>query len=131
MHVYGADEKIYSAPTDQCYSPEALTDAGEAGGANRSFIQGAGFESVILYRDKYTPVHVDPYILAHLRLGHYSGEYIRRLLDLGVDIGLPISQNVLSRHRLSCSCVPCKLAKARRPTFPSTAKNRLGSLNSF
>ena len=58
MHVYGADERIYSAPTDQCYSPEALTDAGDSGGANRSFIQGAGFETVVLYRDKTSHLFV-------------------------------------------------------------------------
>ena len=58
MRVYGADERIYSAPTDQCYSPEALTDAGDSGGANRSFIQGAGFETVVLYRDKSSHLFV-------------------------------------------------------------------------
>ena len=100
-HVYGKDEVIYSAPRSQCYSPDKLTDAKEQGGEDRVFINGAGFESVVLYRDKFSPMRVDPYALAHLRLGHYSAEYIQRLLELGVDLGLPLSSQVLARSKLS------------------------------
>ena len=129
--VISREDNVYTAPRDQCYSVDALTDAGDEGGENRVFINPPNFDTVILYRDRHTPTRVDPYVLTHLRLGHYSPKYIQRLLDLGIDLGVPISGNVLAKHRLSCSCVPCRLAKARRPAFPKTERGRLAGLKPF
>ena len=60
--------KIYFlTPTDEYYSSEDSTDAGKAGGVNRSLIQGSGYlNPFVPCRDKFTSNHASPYILVHL-----------------------------------------------------------------
>ena len=70
--MYGTDDKIYFlTPTDQYHFSDDSTDAGKAGGVNRSLILGGNQESGYLNpfvpcRDKFTSNHASPYIIVHL-----------------------------------------------------------------
>eukprot|EP00854_Cymbomonas_tetramitiformis_P015771 gene15771-biopygen16264 len=76
---------LFSRPRAGTYDPEALTDAAlQEGGADRVFIQGTPFDTVVLYKDATTVPRIDPNQYLHTCLGHYSAEYIIHLIKQGV-----------------------------------------------
>jgi hypothetical protein len=59
-------------------------------GRQRVLLQeGVRFPIGVYYRDKMTPVQMNPFYLAHLRLNHFSNVYIRDLYEKGVNLGIP------------------------------------------
>ena len=62
---------------------------------------------LILYRDINTPTRINPLILLHLRLMHFSNRYILNLLGRGVDLGVNISDDMLEMDE-NYFCKSCK-----------------------
>ena len=103
-----ADDKVFSLPNRSAYNVGNLEPAGDEGGAERSFIGATGFKCVILYRDINTAQTCTPELMLHLRMGHFSNDYVYRLKELGCDLGIQVSNSRLKQS--FCPCIPCKIA---------------------
>lgn len=100
-------------------SSHPLTPAGEDGGPGRVFIDGTPFDICILYRDRYTPVTVSPFVEFHAVMGHGSTASCLQLFDMpGVDLGRPrLSRRAIAAMpRCSQFCgVCCRTKLKQRP----------------
>ncbi|KAK3241139.1 hypothetical protein CYMTET_49072 [Cymbomonas tetramitiformis] len=115
---------LFSRPRAGTYDPEALTDAAEEGGADRVFIQGTPFDTVVLYKDATTVPRIDPNQYLHTCLGHCSAEYVIHLIKQGVKFCVNsqrISPRTLSTLLNDCGCAHCHAANT----------HRLGPFNTF
>ncbi|KAK3233976.1 hypothetical protein CYMTET_55755 [Cymbomonas tetramitiformis] len=109
---------LFSRPRAGTYDPEALTDAAAEGGADRVFIQGTPFDTVVLYKDATTVPRIDPNQYLHTCLGHYSAEYIIHLIRQGVKFCVNsqrISPRTLRTLLNDCGCAHCHAANTHRP----------------
>ncbi|KAK3286729.1 hypothetical protein CYMTET_5734 [Cymbomonas tetramitiformis] len=109
---------FFSRPRAGTYSPQDLTDAGEEGGADRVFIQGAPFDTIILFKDATTVPRIDPHQYLHACLGHYSHQYIAHLFSQGLQFAVPrrhLSMKTLRTILSGCGCAHCNTWNAKRP----------------
>ena len=86
----------------------------------RVVVDGVPWPVVVLYKDSNTTTTIDSKLLAHMRFGHYGPQKLTDLHKTGASLGLTYDT---TRHFLDCEA--CRLAKATRPSFPSS--NRGGS----
>eukprot|EP00854_Cymbomonas_tetramitiformis_P007289 gene7289-biopygen7371 len=75
VYIPAGTPNFFSRPRSGTYLPENLQDAGDEGGADRVFIQGAPFDTIVLFKDASTRPRIDPHQYLHACLGHYSSDY--------------------------------------------------------
>lgn len=115
VEEYPPGSRIFTCPVEGTYDTHKLQPAEEEGGPGRVFIAGTPWPVVILHRDSCTPPRITDTVQLHLRLGHAGAKALVHLLDKGVNTGLNVRRDHLLHADPLCLCVPCKLAKARRP----------------
>ena len=59
-NIKAGTREFFSRPRAGTYDPHCLTDAANEGGADRVFIQGTPFDTVVLYKDATTVPRIDP-----------------------------------------------------------------------
>ena len=109
---------FFSRPRAGTYAPHNLTDAGEEGGADRVFIDGAPFDTIVLFKDATTRPRMDPHQYLHACLGHYSSGYISHLMSQGHRMPVPgyrLSTRTLSTLLDLAGCAHCFEENAKRP----------------
>ncbi|KAK3233019.1 hypothetical protein CYMTET_56663 [Cymbomonas tetramitiformis] len=113
LHIYSKGSVIFSAPTDQYYRVEELTDS-EPG---RVWIMSTPWPVVLFYVDHFTVGRDDAKLLLHLRLGHICDNYIATMDMQGLDLGVS-SEELRDSELARCSeqCMPCQVAKPTRPS---------------
>ncbi|KAK3280455.1 hypothetical protein CYMTET_11706 [Cymbomonas tetramitiformis] len=117
-YIPAGTPNFFSRPRSGTYLPENLQDAGDEGGTDRVFIQGAPFDTLVLFKDATTRPRIDPHQYLHACLGHYSSDYISHLFSQG-------HQFAISRSRLSMKtlrtlldlvgCAHCLECNTKRP----------------
>ena len=106
---------VYSTKAAGTYRTGALQRAGNAGGADRVFIQGTPWPVIVLYRNAHTKPTMDSALLAHFRFGHAHSRRIDALLENDIPTGLTLSKREMTRCDPGCTCATCKLTKMPRP----------------
>ena len=72
----------------------------------RFYCDKTDYDIVILFRGVDTPVRVNPAMLFHLRLGHFSDKFARWVVEGGIDTGLDIKLSDIVNE--NCFCKACK-----------------------
>jgi len=77
-----------------------------------------GRDLIVLYRDINTVTKINPLILLHLRLMHFSNVYILDLLKKNVDLGLTINETFL-KMAVDYFCKGCQVRHRKLPVKAS------------
>ena len=115
VQVFDKGTKLFTRPARSDKERQSMEPAGDEGGPDRVFADGTPFTTVALLKTKHTKVQIDNHTTLHLRLGHYGYNYIAKLLDMGVDLGVKPNMSVLKSTTGPISCGICQLCKMQRP----------------
>ena len=84
-------------------------------GIPRYYLDPIQWPVIVIYKDIYTEVKINPLMLAHLRFGHSSNTKLQALCKIS-DVDLQI------KTFPQIHCQACKLANARRIVLPRAPK---------
>ncbi|KAK3248389.1 hypothetical protein CYMTET_42150 [Cymbomonas tetramitiformis] len=99
LHVHPTgSEGIFSYRREHTYAGRPLQPAGSEGGGDRVFIAGTPFPIAIIYRDHHSAMRFTPERWLHAACAHAHGRRLAVVVDLGLDLGRPISRAPLLAH---------------------------------
>ncbi|KAK3272711.1 hypothetical protein CYMTET_19003 [Cymbomonas tetramitiformis] len=118
LHVYPTgSEGIFNYRREHTYAGRPLRSAGSEGGGDRVFIAGTPFPIAVIYRDRHSAMRFTPERWLHAACAHAQGRRLAVLVDMGLDLGRPISRAQLLAHGACAeSCAACACMKLRRPS---------------
>ena len=87
-------------------NPQQFRHVGLEEPASRYYCDKTDHDISILFRGVDTPVRINPAMLFHLRLAHFSDKFARWVVEGGIETGLDIKLSDITEEK--CFCKSCK-----------------------
>ena len=98
MAIFPTGSRIFTKADDPNLNPPDVSFDED----KRVFIGGTPMQTIVVHKSASTKINIDPNFLAHLRLGHFSVNYVNAAQSFGYKFGLAVSRVSAPFFCMSC-----------------------------